>query len=200
MQYLYKDKQTSKFVIKGGKCMSKKNKKGVTRREFMADAAKGALVMGCLTIAGAEEAWANAAKQEIKRVPTKPMVMKPLLTVENLNKFYQENWSKPEFEKYVAEAQTELEKFINEHFILTAKQQEFFKSQTARAKTQEINSFINTIADKTIAFKRLKTAGGSPGMIAPMGESSGKKCSEGQSWKCLKLDLGTVSFEYCWCS
>jgi len=180
--------------------MSKKKKRGITRREFMADAAKGALVMGCLTIAGAEEAWAQAVKQQIKRAPTKPVLMKPLLTVENLNKFYQKNWSKPEFEKYIQEAQTDLEKFINQHFILTAKQQEFFKSQTAKSKMQEINNFINTIATRTKTFRKLKTAGGSPGMITPMGESSGKKCSEGQSWKCFKLDLGTVSFEYCWCS
>jgi len=180
--------------------MKKTKKKSITRREFMADAAKGALVMGCLTIAGAEEAWDQTVKQQIKRVPTKPVVMKPLLTVENLNKFYQENWSKFEFDKYIGEAQTDLEKFINEHFILTVNQQKFFKSQTARNKTQEINNFINNIANRTRNYRKLKTAGGSPGMITPIGESSGKKCSEGQSWKCWKLDLGTVSFEHCYCS
>ncbi|HDJ22551.1 MAG TPA: hypothetical protein ENF17_01485 [Candidatus Aminicenantes bacterium] len=184
--------------------MSKKKKKGITRREFMADAAKGALVMGCLTIAGAEEAWAQAIKQQvnqqIKRVPTKPTVMKPLLTVENLNKFYQENWSKPEFEKYIQEAKSNLESFINQHFILTAKQKEFFKSRIAKSKMPEINNFLNTIDTRTKTFRKLKMAGGSPGMITPIGDSSGKECSEGQSWKCVKVDLGTVSFEYCWCS
>jgi len=48
---------------------------------------------------------------------------------DNLNKFYQENWSKPTFDKYVQEAQTNVDEFLNEHFTMTSMQKDYLKSR-----------------------------------------------------------------------
>ncbi len=175
--------------------MSEKEEKSITRREFMADAAKGALVMGCLTIIGAEEAWARV----VERVPIKPI--KPLFTPENLNKFYQKNWSKPEYGRYMKEAKADLPRFLNQHFTLTsAQQKELLRLMTATKAKSKIANFINTIDKDTRRFKSSKVASGTPGMIAANAVEEGQTCSAGQHWSCWTISACGITISWCSCT
>ncbi|MFP4081737.1 MAG: hypothetical protein ACLFVG_03155 [Candidatus Aminicenantes bacterium] len=156
----------------------------LSRREFFAEAAKGAVVMSCLGV-GVESAWAQYMKTG-----------KPLLTVKNLNEFYKEKWTKPEFDKLVKEAKSDLPRFLNSHFSLTDKQKQYLKTRYVKDK-EKIGNFVNNVAEKTRSHLRSKAAG-TPGQFVAVSE--GKQCSEGQSWKCFKIDLLTFSVEYCYCA
>ncbi len=179
--------------------MSELNRRLMTRKEFLLDAAKGALTMKCLTLAGAERAWAHATA-ESSPVPTTQLTreprysVKPLLTAENLNRFYQSNWKSPGFAKLAAEARSDLAAFLDRHFTLTREQSAYLKDRY-KADRNQIDSFIDGIVQQTRKHVESKAAG-SPGTITPVGKMD---CPEGSSSKCLRVSLVSFEVEYCWC-
>jgi hypothetical protein len=175
------------------------NRRLMTRKQFLRDAAKGALTMKCLTLAGAEEAWARAVAESSPAPPAQltrePRYgVKPLLTPENLNRFYQAHWNKPEFDKLAAEAKSDLAAFLDRNFTLTREQMAYLQGRYKSERSQ-VESFIDGILQHTRQHVASKAAG-SPGSFTPVGAM---KCPEGTSPKCLRINLVSFEVEYCWC-
>ena len=160
-----------------------KGKSWMTRREFFAQASRGAVAMGCLKV-GVEEAWAQAR-----------ITRKPLFTVENLNKLYQQVWEQKEFDEYVKQAKTDLNQFLLQHFTLTTQQNNFIRSFT-KADRDRINHFIDQVEEKNSYAKQNKVAGLPPGFHSRDG---GGTCPEGKTWMCIKIEICNFSISYCWC-
>jgi len=166
--------------------MEEKAKKGVSRREFFEEAAKGALFMGCLSI-GVGEAWAQSVKTG-----------QPLLTVENLNKFYQANIGKPTYDKYISEAKTNLQRFLEQHFSLTSGQKNYFKDRY-RLEKPKLDQFITTIEKETRKWKATKGANPPPHFEpGSEGGHGGRRCNPPADWKCVGAEF-ILKCEYCWC-
>lgn len=156
---------------------------------------------GCITVAGAEEAWARAtaglAPEGTSAQLQEPVYrVKPLLTPENLNRFYQANWRRSDFAKLAEEAKRDPEKFLSRYFTLTREQQAYLRSRFTAQERAKLGAFIDAVVQRTEQHKKMNAAG-SPGAITPIGGAH--SCPEGSKPECLTLKLLITEVEYCWC-